>query len=78
MIIGTISLFSKFFTELGALAADIIENMGEFESNFDEYRCQLTNERYIKLKRRIIEIIKLHVVSKTLVARTSVQLSLEM
>lgn len=64
MIIGTISLFSKFFTLLGALAMDIVEMLEEFKGDFEKIQQDDTVKKRQQTKEKFIEIIKFHAVAK--------------
>lgn len=64
MIIGTISLFAKFFTLLGALAVDTVELLEEFTDNFTKGSQDLTNKKRVEMKEKFIEIIQFHAAAK--------------
>lgn len=64
MIIGTTSLFSKFFTLLGALAMDTVEMLKEFKDEFEKINQDATVEKRQKIKDNFIEIIQFHAVAK--------------
>lgn len=64
MIIGTISLFAKFFTLLGALAKDIVEMLEEFKADFGKIQEVATIEQRHRTREKFIEIIQFHAVAK--------------
>lgn len=64
MIIGTISLFAKFFTMLGALAIDTVEILKEFEDAFNKACQDVAYKKRIQMKEKFVEIIQFHAAAK--------------
>lgn len=64
MIIGTISLFAKFCTLLGAMAKDLAWQFDTFSKAIIEARQQLTNGKSAQMKLKLIEIIEFHSVTQ--------------
>lgn len=69
MIIGTISLFAKFGTLLGAMAKDMAKQFDDLSKTFIETRKSTNFEKQIQSKQRLIEIIQFHSVAKLYVTK---------
>lgn len=65
MIIGTISLFAKFCTLLGAIAKDVAWQLDDFNTAFIGTRRQATDAKLAQTKLKLIEIIEFHSVTQS-------------